>query len=208
MSLSHSPLWTLDELSDQVAQALAVDYPGQASGRVREMPDIRTIRYYTTRGLIDRPAQMRGRTALYCRRHLLQLVAIKRLQAEGLSLTEIQKRVTGQTNAVLSKLARVPVRDRQAEETNDAARPQMEQTAEDRRNGNFWGASPAPVPEVVQTNGGRPVFPLAGVTLDEGVTLLLEAARPLDELDVEALRSAAVPLLKTLRERRIRVAEC
>src|SRR5215469_17943928 len=98
MTLSYSPLWTLDELSDQVARALAVDYPGQASGRVREMPDIRTIRYYTTRGLIDRPAQMRGRTALYGQRHLLQLVAIKRLQAEGLSLAEIQVQVVGQSN--------------------------------------------------------------------------------------------------------------
>jgi hypothetical protein len=63
------------------------------------------------------------------------------------------------------------------------------------------------VPEEVQKNGGRDVLPLVGVALDEGVTLLLEAARPLDELDVEALRSAAAPLMKTLRERRIRVVE-
>jgi len=80
----HSPLWTLTELSAQVDSALAVDYSGQANGRVREVPDMRTIRYYTTRGLLDPPAQMRGRTALYGKRHLLQLVAIKRLQAKGL----------------------------------------------------------------------------------------------------------------------------
>src|SRR5690349_1305941 len=147
MTLSHSPLWTLDELSHQVALALAVDYPGQANGRVREMPDIRTIRYYTTRGLIDRPAQMRGRTALYGQRHLLQLVAIKRLQAEGLSLAEIQLRVTGQTDAVLRKLARVSPHRLQTDETDGAAQPQTEQTAEDRRNGDFWRAAPAPVPE-------------------------------------------------------------
>jgi DNA-binding transcriptional MerR regulator len=203
MTLSHSPLWTLDELSTQVVQALAVDYPGQASGRVRDMPDIRTIRYYTTRGLIDRPAQMRGRTALYGRRHLLQLVAIKRLQAKGLSLAEIQARVTGQTDAVLRKLARVPIERRQAEESGDAVHPRAEQETEDRRSGSFWSASPAPAPETVQTNGSRPVFPLAGVMLDEGTTLLLEAARPLDEEDVEALRSAAAPLLKILRTRRL-----
>jgi hypothetical protein len=79
-------LWTLDELGARVALALAVGYDGQANGRVREVPDGRTIRYYTTLGLIDRPAAMRGRTALYGVRHLLQLTAIKRLQARGLSL--------------------------------------------------------------------------------------------------------------------------
>src|ERR671932_10436 len=87
---SRAPLWTLDELCAQVALALAADYAGQASGRVREVPDRRTIRYYTTLGLVDRPAAVRGRTALYGRRHLLQLVAIKRLQAEGRSLADVQ----------------------------------------------------------------------------------------------------------------------
>lgn len=204
MVRSHAPLWTLDELSAQVAQALAGDSPRQASGRVREMPDIRTIRYYTTRGLIDRPAQMRGRTALYRRRHLLQLVAIKRLQAKGLSLAEIQVQVEGQTDAVLSKLAQLPVHDRQKEETDGIDPSRTEQEAGDRRNKSFWGASPAPVPETVPKNDGPDVLPLIGVRLDEGVTLLLESTRPLDELDMETLRSAAAPLLKTLRKLGIR----
>src|SRR5437764_5230066 len=103
--LSREPLWTLDELCARVAVALAVDYAGQASGRVREVPDRRTIRYYTTLGLIDRPAAVRGRTALYGRRHLLQLVAIKRLQAHGLSLAEVQSRLVGLTDSDLVVLA-------------------------------------------------------------------------------------------------------
>ncbi|MDX6262798.1 MAG: hypothetical protein QOH84_4486, partial [Kribbellaceae bacterium] len=70
-------LWTLGELAERVEAALA-DYPGQANGRVRAVPDQRAIRWYTTTGMVDRPAEMRGRTALYGRRHLLQLVAIKR----------------------------------------------------------------------------------------------------------------------------------
>src|SRR5262245_45243958 len=83
MTSSLPPLWTIDELGAQVALALSVDYEGPHNSRIREVPDRRTIRYYTTLGLIDRPAEMRGRTALYGRRHLLQLVAIKRLQARG-----------------------------------------------------------------------------------------------------------------------------
>src|SRR3954464_9955240 len=105
---SRVPLWTLDELTAQVALALAVDYPGQPSGRVREVPDRRTVRYYTTLGLIDRPADVRGRTALYTTRHLLQLVAIKRLEAGGPSLAEVQARLVGQPDSALRELARLP----------------------------------------------------------------------------------------------------
>src|SRR5436309_12298236 len=106
---ANDPLWTLDELCAQVALALAVDYAGAGSGRVRDVPDRRTVRYYTTLGLIDRPAEMRGRTALYGRRHLLQLVAIKRLQSQGLTLAELQQRLLGQTTAALERLARLSV---------------------------------------------------------------------------------------------------
>ena len=76
--------WTLDELAERVDVALTVDYAGPPSARVRAVPDRRAIRWYTTIGLIDRPVAHRGRTALYGPRHLLQLVAVKRLQASGL----------------------------------------------------------------------------------------------------------------------------
>jgi MerR HTH family regulatory protein len=100
--------WTLDELSERVAAALAVDYAGAGNGRVRDVPDRRTIRWYTTIGLVDRPAAMRGRVALYGRRHLSQLVAIKRLQAEGLSLADIQRELVGATPETVERIARVP----------------------------------------------------------------------------------------------------
>src|SRR5579884_4235161 len=108
MGTDPAEFWTIDELGAEVALALSVDYEGAPNDRVREVPDRRTIRFYTTLGLIDRPAQMRGRTALYGERHLLQLVAIKRLQAKGLSLTEIQPRVVGQTDTALRRLAQLP----------------------------------------------------------------------------------------------------
>src|SRR6516162_8042242 len=104
----NAELWTIDELGAQVALALSVDYEGPDNGRVREIPDRRTIRYYTTLGLIDRPAEMRGRMALYGRRHLLQIVAIKRLQAHGLSLAEIQVRLVGLGDRALGRVARLP----------------------------------------------------------------------------------------------------
>src|SRR6516225_12350135 len=102
--MTHETLWTLDELSTAVSRALTVDYAGSVNGRVSDVPDRRTIRYYTTLGLIDRPAAHRGRTALYGLRHLMQLVAIKRLQARGLSLAEVQARVVGLSNPGLRRL--------------------------------------------------------------------------------------------------------
>lgn len=195
MKRSHAPLWTLAQLSAEVAQALA-DNASQANGQVREVPDMRTIRYYTTFGLIDRPARMQGRTALYGERHLLQLVAIKRLQAKGLSLTEIQSRLAGQTDAVLRRLAQLPAHGSHAEH------PQTEPSPDERRRTAFWGTAPASVTEN-ETKEERISFPLIGVPLDDGVTLLLEAGRSLDEEDVQALRAAAAPLLKILKTRRL-----
>jgi hypothetical protein len=58
--------------------------------------------------MVDRPLGMRGRTALYGSRHLLQVVAVKRRQAQGRSLAEIQAELTGATDAELLVLARVP----------------------------------------------------------------------------------------------------
>jgi hypothetical protein len=100
--------WTLDELAERVDVALAVDYGGQPSGRVRAVPDRRAIRWYTTIGLIDRPVAHRGRTALYGPRHLLQLVAVKRLQARGLPLVAIQRELAGATDTHLARVARLP----------------------------------------------------------------------------------------------------
>jgi DNA-binding transcriptional MerR regulator len=104
----QEPRWTLDELAERVDMALAVDYHGQPSGRVRAVPDRRAIRWYTTIGLIDRPVAHRGRTALYGPRHLLQLVAVKRLQAKGQPLVAIQQELAGATDGQLARVARLP----------------------------------------------------------------------------------------------------
>lgn len=101
-------LFEIEELRTLAARALAGgDYKPAESARVRAVPDTRTIRYYTTLGLLNPPAKMRGRTALYNETHVLQIVAIKRLQAEDLSLSDIQKRLVGLTNSRLTKIAKL-----------------------------------------------------------------------------------------------------
>src|SRR3954468_7273726 len=103
-------MWTLDELVERVGLALAAEYTGAPNGRVRDLPDRRAIRWYTTTGLVDRSLGMRGRIALYGPRHLLQLVALKRRQAEGRTLAEIQAELAGAAAAELAAIARVPDR--------------------------------------------------------------------------------------------------
>jgi DNA-binding transcriptional MerR regulator len=195
-------LWTLDELGARVALALAENYDGQANGRVREVPDRRTIRYYTTLGLIDRPADMRGRTALYGRRHLLQLVAIKRLQTHGISLAEIQARLVGISTSGLQKLAQLPA-------DFDAGQDAMPQAAAGRER--FWNAAPADATSADEI-GAEPaayqeVRQLIGLPLASGATLLLNSPRPLDDDDLSALHVAAAPLVKLLRARRLLAAD-
>ena len=80
------------------------------SARVRSSPDERTLRYYTTIGLLSRPSAFRGRTALYQRVHLAQVVAIKRLQASGLPLSDVQMRLAGLTPTELEVVAQLPAK--------------------------------------------------------------------------------------------------
>jgi DNA-binding transcriptional MerR regulator len=195
MSDASTTFWTIDELSAQAALALSVDYAGQDNGQVREVPDLRTIRYYTTLGLIDRPVAMRGRTALYGMRHLLQLVAIKRLQAQGQSLAELQRQLLGLTDQQLALIARL-------KGLGDAPQPHPQ-----RRTESFWNQPPAPVENHL---AGAPCEiapatdqPVQGVRLAGDVTLLLVPARPLETDDLEAIRTVAAPLLKLLDNRRL-----
>jgi DNA-binding transcriptional MerR regulator len=198
MTAVWKSLWTIDELQDRAARALAAIGEAPSNGRVRAVPDQRTIRYYTTLGLLDRPAAMQGRTAFYGRRHLLQLVAIKRLQARGLSLVELQQRLVGLPDAALEDIARLPA---ELEGPPTAALP--EEPGPQRAA--FWKESPAAAAEdgTPADGQGQMARPLQGVPLDDGLLLVVSAERPVNHEDIEALRAGAEPLRKLLEERRL-----
>ena len=69
------------------------------------------VRYYGTLGLVDRPVIVE-REARYGRRHLLQLVAVKALQARGLPLADVQARLYGCSNSELENLLKAVSQDR------------------------------------------------------------------------------------------------
>ncbi|HEX6074956.1 MAG TPA: MerR family transcriptional regulator [Micromonosporaceae bacterium] len=173
--------WTLDELAARVAAMLDghAGAAGAADRRVRQVPDRRAIRWYTTIGLLDRP-QVRGRTGWYGERHLLQLVAIKRLQAAGRSLAEIQADLAGATDATLRRIAALP---------GGPVRPPPPPHSPAEPPARFWTR---PV-----TGSGLRI----AIDLADGVTLLLTpaAGRTVPGLEaLSAVHAAARPLLDTL----------
>src|SRR4051812_27193471 len=181
--------WTIDELAAQAAAALGDGYSGAPNGRVRDLPDARSIRWYATIGLVDRPAAMRGRTALYGPRHLLQLVAVKRRQAEGRTIAEIQRELAGAGDAALRESAALPT-----------AEPAAPAAAEPARPARFWAERPAAPRPVPAPGPDRPAPALlTGVPLGGGAVLLLPAAP--DHEDLPAIAAAAGPPLDLLSER-------
>jgi DNA-binding transcriptional MerR regulator len=103
---SLEELWTLGDLVAEAETRLEA-LPAPKNGQVRAVPDERTVRYYAAQGLLDRPAAMRGRTALYNRRHLAQIVAIKRMQQAGHSLADIQRMWATVDDSTLARISGV-----------------------------------------------------------------------------------------------------
>jgi MerR HTH family regulatory protein len=233
--------WTILELAELAAEALAggqssVDAEGEsadvgrANGRVRDVPNERLVRWYVTTGLVDPPLSRRGRVARYGQRHLFQLVAVKRRQAEGRSLAEIQAELAGATDDMLAGVARIPdvgpasgvAPVAPARFWMRSAAPRGQADAEGAGEPGLADAEGAGEPgvggadgfgelgvggaegagELVGAEGGSRV--VHGVRLAAGVTLLLEGAgREPGPEDVSAILNAARALLAELAGRRL-----
>jgi len=76
----------------------------QGRGTVTELPDERTVRYYLAEGLIPPAEEKQGTASVFGFRHLLQLLVVKKLQAEGLPIRAIRELVTGKTERQLERL--------------------------------------------------------------------------------------------------------
>ncbi|ODQ99423.1 transcriptional regulator [Mycobacterium intermedium] len=165
--------------------------------QAKPIPAERMIRYYTARGLLPRPGN-RGRALTYGRKHLVSLVAIKRLQGQGLSLDEIGQRLADLSPSELEALAAIPPNAIPADLGDPEPLPEPSRAA-----GRFWEAAPGLVAEQpaepAEPAGPEPaVTSLQAVRLSDTVTLLIDG--PLPEL--AALRRAAAPLLDLLDNRR------
>ncbi len=88
----------LDELVEAANRFIGLVAPVQPSQRVARRINERTLRYYISRGLVDRPVGKKATAALYGYRHLLQILALKRLQAAYLPVRRISEILPAQDN--------------------------------------------------------------------------------------------------------------
>jgi DNA-binding transcriptional MerR regulator len=192
--------WTLGELVAAAAERIAA-LPVPRNGQVRAVPDERTVRYYGTLGLVGKPV-LQGRTAHYGPRHLAQVIAIKRLQAAGRSLAEIQALWPTLDDATLHRMSGV--------ELAGAA-------AKGRARDAFWKKAPAPAPardgapvagERARTHAADAFAPIEvriaiAPNVYVVVTPLAGAALSLSPADADAIRAAAAPLVTELARRQL-----
>jgi DNA-binding transcriptional MerR regulator len=191
-------IFPIEDLRRMAAVALDVsDYEPAESARVRAIPDVRTIRYYTTLGLIDGPAELHGRTAYYTTRHVEQLVAIKRLQGRGLTLAEIQQELLGLSPAKLSRLANLP--DQLESLTRQFATTNTEVSAAivTEPEPAFWKRVPQSAGSRNNEHRSSPlVARVLRINLDEHTTLEVNGGGSL--VDAERILAAARPLIEEL----------
>ena len=88
-------------VSGQLVSELQLE---QQRGTVTSVPDERTIRYYLAEGLIQTPEERQGTASVFNYLNLLQLLTVKKLQAEHLPIRKIRELVAGKNEQELETL--------------------------------------------------------------------------------------------------------
>jgi len=94
----------LPEFARAGEQVLAEMGLEQARGTVTSVPDERTIRYYMAEGLVQTPEERQGTASVFGYINLLQLLTVKKLQAEHLPIRKIRELVAGKSEQELETL--------------------------------------------------------------------------------------------------------
>lgn len=94
----------MQSLLDTAGELIPSLIGSQSRYRVSELPTERTLRYYMSIGLMDRPAAKRGTLSLFTYRHLLQVLAVKHLQSQYIPLRRIRTLLGGVSNRELENI--------------------------------------------------------------------------------------------------------
>jgi DNA-binding transcriptional MerR regulator len=124
----------LPEFARVGEQVLAEMGLEQARGTVTSVPDERTIRYYMAEGLVQTPEEKQGTASVFGYLNLLQLLTVKKLQAEHLPIRKIRELVAGKSEQELETLLGIGSTTKKSRETE--AKRYLESLL-----------APAPVPE-------------------------------------------------------------
>lgn len=100
------PAWSggIDDLVQEANRWLSVLLPEDRAQRPKDEVNPRLVRHYTTQGLLP-AAGREGRDARYTRLHLLALLALRRLMADGLGGKALYAALRDRTEAELENLA-------------------------------------------------------------------------------------------------------
>jgi DNA-binding transcriptional MerR regulator len=188
---------TLEELAAEVRARISRFDIKHANGQVSPLPDARTLRFYTSVGLMDDPIGIRDRRAIYGERHVHQAVAVKRLQAEDLSLKQIRPILAGLPTKRLEAIAegKIPAE----------AAPSIERRVDPPAAGGAGGAAGAGsrIRPRARLRAARQPEVLTAVPLGNGVTVLIPTRAPLEPADVEEIVFAGRPLVDHLLAARV-----
>lgn len=92
------------ELAEAAEKLLRSSGTSQEKGTVAEYPNERTVRYYITEGLLDQAIKRKGVTSVFGYEHLLTLLVIKKLQADGVPIKVIKDLISNKSIDELEKL--------------------------------------------------------------------------------------------------------
>jgi len=110
----------LPEFARVSAQILAEMDLEQQRGTVTTLPDERTIRFYLAEGLIQAPEEKQGTASVFGYLNLLQLLTIKKLQAEHLPIRKIRELVAGKSEEELETLLGISGTSKKKTRENEA----------------------------------------------------------------------------------------
>ena len=145
------------ELARAAEHFLRSSRTSQEKGTVKDFPNERTIRYYITEGLLDQAIEKRGVTSIFGYEHLLTLLAIKKLQSEGLPISVIRSVLAGRSVEDLEKLLGDEVHVFTSEQELDDFRRSIGHTddSEVQRMALPMAAAAPPPPEPPKKNAAK-----------------------------------------------------
>lgn len=94
----------MNSLLDTACELIPSLIGTQSRYKVSELPTERTLRYYMSMDLMDRPAAKRGTLSIFTYRHLLQVLAVKHLQSQYIPLRRIRTLLRGASNRELENI--------------------------------------------------------------------------------------------------------
>ena len=94
----------IEDLVEEANRWLAHLLPADRAARPKDEVNPRLVRHYTTQGLLPAPRR-EGRDARYSRVHLMALLALRRLMADGLGGKALDAALGGRDEQAFERLA-------------------------------------------------------------------------------------------------------